>query len=75
MKSIFAKISTVAAAAVALTVGGAMAGLGLTLMALMAVIGFASFGVALLVLPFINAADVQEKFEEMNRFRKEAPVS
>lgn len=75
MKSIFAKISTVAAAAVALTVGGAMAGLGLTLMALMAVIGFASFGVALLFLPFINPADVQEKFEEMNRFRKEAPVS
>ena len=75
MKSIFAKISTVAAAAVALTVGGAMAGLGLTLMALMAVIGFASFGVALLVLPFISPADVQEKFEEMSRFRKEAPVS
>ena len=75
MKSILAKISTVAAAAVALTVGGAMAGLGLTLMALMAVIGFASLGVALLVLPFINPTEMQEKFEEMNRFRKEAPAA
>ena len=75
MKSILEKISIVAAAAVALTVGGAMAGLGLTLLAFMAVIGFASFGVALLVLPFINPARMQEKFEEMNRFRSEAPVS
>ena len=75
MKSIFAKISTFAAAAVALTVGGAMAGLGLTLLAFMAVIGFASFGVALLFLPFINPTEMQEKFEEMNRFRREAPAA
>ena len=75
MKTIFAKISTIAAAAIALTLGGAMAGLGLTLLAFMAVIGFASFGVALLFVPFINPAKMQEKFEEMNRFRRQAPAS
>ena len=75
MKSILAKISSVAAGAVALVVGGAVAGLGLTMLAFLAIIGLASFGVAVLMLPFAKPVDWQSRFDEMNEFRKQAPAS
>jgi len=52
MKSIFNKTASFAAAAVALVIGGAMAGLGLAMLAVLAMFALAVVGLALLAAPF-----------------------
>ena len=56
MKTILAKISSAVAGAVALLLAFAMAGLGFTVLAFLALIALATLGVALLASPFIGAA-------------------
>ncbi len=53
MKTVLAKITSAAAAAVALFVGCALAGLGLVVMALLAMFALAATGLALLAAPFM----------------------
>lgn len=56
MKTFFEKISARVAAIVVLLVGAVMAGLGLTVIALLAMFGLAVAGLAFVVAPFVAHA-------------------
>ncbi|WP_306142004.1 hypothetical protein [Roseibium sp. MMSF_3412] len=57
MKTFMTKVTSAAAAAVALFVGCALAGLGLVVMALLAMFALAATGLALLAAPFMPKPD------------------
>ena len=64
MKSLLAKTTSTAAGAIVILVGCAMAGLGLTVIAVVALFALAAFGLALLARPFVawakpNGADLE----------------
>lgn len=53
MKTFMTKVTSAAAAAVALFVGCALAGLGLVVMALLAIFALAATGLAMIAAPFM----------------------
>ncbi len=60
MKTLANKITSGLAGAVVLLVGGAMAGLGLAVIAFLALFALAAIGLALLAKPFVAMADTAE---------------
>ena len=64
MKTIFNKVTSTAAGAVALLVGCAMAGLGMTVIALLAMFALAVVGLAFLASPFVAYAAQNAEIKE-----------
>ena len=55
MKAFFSKITSTAASAVLVLIGLAMAGLGLTVVGVLALFAMAAVGLAILAAPFVKA--------------------
>ena len=70
MKSLFAKITSTAAGAIVLLVGCAMAGLGLTVIAVLAMFALAVLGLALLARPFMALSEQNADDEAAEIFRE-----
>lgn len=54
MKSVFSKVTSTAAGVVVFLVGCALAGLGFTVMAFLAMFAMAAYGLALIAAPFVE---------------------
>ena len=73
MKTVLDKITYFATAAAIVLVGGALAGLGLTVLAFMSVVALVGFGVALLAAPFVKIPEQDfEIFKQEFRREKQA---
>lgn len=57
MKALLTRITSAAAAGFVLLIGAAMAGLGLTVMAVLALFAMAAFGFALIAAPFLRVPE------------------
>ena len=73
MKTILNKVTTTAAAAIAVLIGFAMAGLGLTVVAILVMFALAAVGLALIASPFVAAsAATEETAQEVDPTVQEA---
>jgi membrane protein implicated in regulation of membrane protease activity len=70
MKDLFTKITSGAAGFAVLFVGLAMAGLGLTVMAMFAMFALAAIGLALVVRPFMAATTSDSADKQPAAFRQ-----
>lgn len=70
MKSLLTKVISTAAAAVVLFVGCMMAGLGLTVIAFLAMFGLAAIGLALLAAPFMAVPKQDSEDAEFEMVRE-----
>lgn len=70
MKDLFTKITSGAAGYAVLFVGLAMAGLGLSVMAMFAILALAAIGLALVIRPFMATTRPDSADEEPGVFRR-----
>ncbi|WP_434054920.1 MAG: hypothetical protein RDA78_08655 [Roseibium sp.] len=75
MKTFMTKVTSAAAAAVALFVGCALAGLGLVVMALLAMFALAATGLALLAAPFMPKLDEDIEGDGFRIIRENRPAA
>lgn len=71
MKPFLNKVSSTVAGAVVVLVGCAMAGLGLTVMAFLAIFALAAFGLAILAKPFLDMSERNAEDVQADTFREE----
>ncbi|MGB7432784.1 MAG: hypothetical protein WA921_10005 [Ahrensia sp.] len=68
MKSFLKKLTSTSAAAIVVFIGCVMAGLGMTVIAVLAMFALAVFGLAIIASPFVQApaVDPQEMEQDMD---------
>lgn len=64
MKNLFNKLTSTAAAAIVVFIGAVMAGLGLTVIAVLAMFALAVLGLAVIASPFVKMPEQPEQPEQ-----------